>query len=524
MKKLIVLLSLSFTSLSFAQFTNLMISNTNSPEEVSICINPKNTSQVVAGANIDNVYYSNDGGTTWTVGTLTEPVTGVWGDPVVFTDTAGAFYYAHLSYPPTGNWIDRIVVQKSTNGGVSWGSGSWAGLNGTKAQDKEALIVNQANNEIYMSWTQFDNYGSSGALDSSVILFSKSSDGGQTWSNAKRINKIAGDCIDSDNTMEGAIPTVGANGDIYVIWTGPNGIVFNKSTDGGNTWMAQETPVVSTPGGWDYNITGLQRCNGLPQSVVDLSGGPNHGTIYVNWTDQRNGSTDTDVFLVKSTDGGQTWSAPIRVNDDPAGRQQFLTWMTIDQTNGKIYCVFYDRRNYASTSAQTDVYLAVSSDGGNTFANYKINQNPFTPSPAIFFGDYISISAHNNVVRPMWMQYGGGTLSVWTADIDGSVVGNAELQAGLKSSAELLQNFPNPVTQTENTWIKFSLRKPAKVNLQVFDAFGKNVAVLLDNEQYKAGNFDYIFNAQNYGLPAGLYYYTLNTGEASITRKMMVVY
>ena len=62
------------------------------------------------------------------------------------------------------------------------------------------------------------------------------------------------------------------------------------------------------PGGWDYDIPGINRCNGLPITVCDLSGGSNHGTIYINWTDQRNGTDDTDVWLAKSTDGGDTWT------------------------------------------------------------------------------------------------------------------------------------------------------------------------------------------------------------------------
>ncbi|MEZ5146518.1 MAG: sialidase family protein [Bacteroidales bacterium] len=68
----------------------------------------------------------------------------------------------------------------------------------------------------------------------------------------------------------------------------------------------------------------INRCNGLPITVCDLSGGPNNGTIYINWSDQSNGEDDTDVWVVKSTDGGDTWSEPMRVNDDPPGKQQFL--------------------------------------------------------------------------------------------------------------------------------------------------------------------------------------------------------
>ena len=311
MKRLFIFLTLPILLLSatgFAQFQNVLISSSNSPEEVSICINPKNPNQVVAGANINNVYHSTNGGLSWAVGTLSDPTNGVYGDPCIFTDTAGNFYFIHLADPPAGNWVDRIVCAKSTNGGTTWSNGTYTGLNGTKVQDKAWTAVNPVTNEIYVTWTQFDVYNSSATTDSSIILFSKSTDGGATWSTPKRISKNAGDCIDSDNTVEGAIPAVGPNGEIYVVWTGPNGIVFNKSLDDGNTWLPQETFVTTMPGGWDYNITGLSRCNGLPITLCDLSNGPNRGTIYINWTDQRNGTTDTDVFLIKSTARGSTWS------------------------------------------------------------------------------------------------------------------------------------------------------------------------------------------------------------------------
>jgi hypothetical protein len=509
---------LCFIRPAFSQFTNVMISDQNSPEEISIRINPKNPTQVVAGANLNNVYNSTDGGITWNVGILTESTLGVWGDPIIFTDTAGTFYYSHLSNPPFGSWIDRIVFQKSPDGGATWSNGTYTGLNGNKAQDKEAIVVNPATNEIYVAWTQFDNYGSTLPSDSSVILFSKSADAGATWSTPVRISAEAGNCVDSDSTVEGAIPMIGPAGEIYVIWTGPNGLVFNKSLDNGVTWLPHETSIISTPGGWDYNISGLQRCNGLPQAICDLSAGPNYGTIYINWTDQRNGTTDTDVWLIKSTDGGTSWSSPIRVNDDVPGKQQFLSWMDIDPTNGYIYCVFYDRRNYPVTSQKTDVYLARSVDGGNTFSNFKINQNFFTPSPAIFFGDYIGISVYNNLVRPAWMQYASG-LSVWTALVDGVTLSMEETTLNAYSPV-LQQNSPNPFQ--ENTWIKFDLKKAGAVDLIVYDVLGSKVATLYENEKFPEGNFDYIFNASAYNLSQGIYYYSLRCDEYRVTKKMIV--
>jgi hypothetical protein len=310
----------------FAQHTNIMIGNSDDPEEPSIMINPKNTNEMMAGANINLYYFSKDAGLTWTEGQLTSTY-GVWGDPCIIVDTAGSFYFLHLSNPADGNWIDRIVCQKADSVDGSWSDGTYTWVDSIKAQDKEWAVVDRNKNIIYVTWTQFDEYGVATPTDSSIILFSRSEDNGQTWTSPKRINKIAGDCIDSDNTTEGAVPTVGPNGEVYVAWAGPEGLLFDRSLDSGKTWLDQDISVSDIPGSWDYMIPGIQRCNGLPVTACDLSGGPHNGTIYINWSDQRNGTTDTDIWLAKSTDGGNTWTAPIRVNNDAPGKQQFFTWM-----------------------------------------------------------------------------------------------------------------------------------------------------------------------------------------------------
>jgi hypothetical protein len=350
-------------------------------------------------------------------GSLSSPY-GVWGDPCVIVDTNNNYYFLHLSNPPSGSgsWIDRIVCQKLGSLGGVWSSGTYMGLNGAKAQDKEWAVVDRANNRIYVTWTQFDSYGSTNLNHISIIRFSASSDGGQTWSEPVRINEVAGDCRDGSDTVEGAVPAVGPGGEIYVAWSGPAGIVFDRSLDGGRTWLDKDVRVSDQPGGWDYRVPGISRANGLPVTACDLSSGPHRGNIYINWSDQRYGPNDTDIWLVRSTDGGSTWSRRKRVNDDPPGRQQFLTWMTIDQSDGTIYLVFYDRRNYDDT--RTDVYLAASRDGGETFVNTRISQSPFTPSASRFFGDYSNISAHNGVIRPIWTRADGTALSTMTAIIN----------------------------------------------------------------------------------------------------------
>lgn len=518
MKLLILIFAFLFfvSEISTAQYTNVMITNTGSPNEPTICINPRNTNQIAAGSNLNFYFYSTNSGLNWTKATLNSTYS-VWGDPAITVDTAGNFYYGHLANPQGGYFIERIVVQKSTNGGINWNNGSHAGYIPPKQQDKEWLCVDPRNNNIYMSWTQFDQYGSGNPADSSVILFSGSTNSGDTWSDAIRINKIAGDCLDEDNTVEGAVPCTGPNGEIYVSWSGPLGIVMNRSTDSGITWLPDDKFVTSQPGGWDLAIPGIYRANGLPITACDISNGPHRGNIYINWTDQRNGVTDTDVWLIKSTDGGDTWSAVKRVNDDPPGKQQFFTWMTIDQATGYLYFVFYDRRNYTNT--QTDVYMAKSTDGGETFINFKVSSSPFTPTASTFFGDYTNVTAYNGKVRPIWTRLDNNTLSLYTAIVD-FLTNVQQVNSLIPESLKLYDNYPNPFNPL--TKIKFDVTEniSSKISLIIYDSNGKEVQVLVDGI-IGPGTYEVDWNAIDFAT--GTYYCKLETTNFSETKTMMLI-
>ncbi|MCB9290192.1 MAG: glycosyl hydrolase [Lewinellaceae bacterium] len=503
---------------SLAQHPNVLISAENAPNEPAICINPKNTQEMVAGANLNNVYYSHDGGVSWTKTPVSCPW-GIWGDPVIGVDTSGAFYYLHLSNPPSGNWIDRIIAQKSTDGGVTWSAGSYMGLNGAKAQDKHWIAVDRQTNALYVTWTQFDNYGSTSPADSSVILFSRSTDAGETWSPALRISQLAGDCIDDDNTTEGAVPCIGPNGEIYTAWSNRDKLWFDRSTDKGENWLAEDIFVADQPGGWAYDIAGIYRANGLPVTACDLSGGPHHGAIYVNWSDQRNGAGDTDIWLAKSNDGGNTWSEPRRVNDDGPGKQQFFTWMTVDQVTGWLWFTFYDRRHYPDN--RTDVYMALSQDGGETFTNFKVSESPFSPTDSYFFGDYTNVAAHNNVVRPIWTRLEGNNLSIWTALIQTGLI-NSTPKEPERRSLLLEDPFPNPFSK--EVGISFKLHRRSLVRLSVMDLQGREMARPIDDEWWDYGKYLERIDMQGFGLPPGVYFLLLSVDGEVEMRKVVREY
>jgi hypothetical protein len=395
------------------------------PAEVSIAINPKNPENIVASsfqtgrpprprAGSYN-YVSMDGGRTWKTIPVESPKGLTQGDDAVYFSNDGSAYHTHLSFvgirvarPPRAE--SGILVESSKDGGLTWNE-SVPAINHINSvipfEDKPGIVVDNATESkykgnVYLAWTRFDVYGSADPDCHSHIYFSRSTEGGKTFAMPVRISDSAGDCRDSDNTVEGAVPAVGPKGEVYVVWAGPLGLVFKKSLDGGLTF-GKDKVIDQMPGGWDFSVAGLDRANGMPVTGVDLSGGPNKGTLYLNWIDARNG--DPDVFLMSSRDGGETWAAPVRVNDDPLknGKAQFFTWMSVDPSDGSVNVVFYDRHD--TEGASTKLTLARSIDGGRTFVNHKIDQPPFVCDSRVFFGDYSGISAYNGQVVPIFMHF-----------------------------------------------------------------------------------------------------------------------
>lgn len=391
------------------------------PCEPSVAVNPSNTDEVIVGSILDRFHHSTDGGKTWTTTDLSSPY-GVYGDPVVGVDHTGKFYYAHLSNPDgqayvAESFLDRIVVQSSTDKGKSWNDGTFPAADQKKDQDKQWFFIHPDSGTMLMTWTEFDRYGEQSDTCKSRILFSKSMDGAETWSEPIAISTLEGDCEDDDKTTEGASPIIDTEGNYHVVWSYDGKIYHRKSMDKGLSWGAPERAIMDQFGGWVLDIPGFGRANGMPVLKVDNSTGKYRGTLYMNWSDQMNGEDDTDIWLSKSTDGGKTWSDRIKVNDDDGKAHQFFTWMDIDETTGYLYIVFYDRRN-VEEEIDTNTYLAYSTDGGETFTNVQVNDMTFKPSTLVFMGDYNNISAHGGKIFPVWTELHGPKLSVKTALIE----------------------------------------------------------------------------------------------------------
>ena len=309
--------------------------------EPSIAVDPFE-GRVIVGSNVDQLYLSKNGGFTFEEKKLTSSL-GVYGDPVVFIDRDGIYYYAHLSKTAGKNapemW-DRIVVQKSENLGDSFNDGVGVGFVEGKMQDKHWLTgdlnsKSPYSNRLYLTWTEFDKYKSKKNTDSSRIKFAYSDNQGDTFSQPVIISDTAGDCLDSDNTLEGATIAVGPKGELYAVWAGRGNIYMDISLDGGQTW-GQDKVIAKQFGGWDQEVPYISRANSMPFVICDKK-----GKITVVFGDRRFG--DLDIFAIESKDEGLIFSTPFRINEDPVGngRDQFMPTIAYDRLKGCFYIAYY---------------------------------------------------------------------------------------------------------------------------------------------------------------------------------------
>ena len=375
--------------------------------ETSMAVSPANPLNIVGcwndyfavnqGQNTVIGYgWTTDGGQTWQssrVNFPSLPANQSTGDPAIAADTQGNFYLAILAYSGTAN---GILVAKSTDGGATFGTPVRLDNGG----DKEYITVDPSNDNIYVVW---ENNVSGGQ----GIFFSRSTDHGATFSARVQISTTAG-------TNNGATPSVGPNGEIYVVWGNfSNRVSFQRSLNGGTTWLPSDIIIRNDIVAPQDPLNGGFRNPEIAASAADRSNGPHRGRVYAVWADQRFGNPD--IVLSWSDNRGDTWSAPVRVNDDVEANNadQWFPWVTVD-SSGVVQVTFLDRREDPNNYL-FGIYLATSTDGGATFGpNVRMSSGNFGPSGFGFLGDYTGASSGGGKIHALWPDARTGNEDVYS--------------------------------------------------------------------------------------------------------------
>lgn len=423
---------------------DVLIINGAPQSENSVFINPNdpdnamnsNNSGGASGFYGSNDVFTSDAGSSWS-GQLTGAGGSNSGDPTTAIDRNGRCYVGYIT---NGYGIGTAY---SDNNGATWTPVTVAPNPGGSGLDKNHLWVDNSTSSpyegnLYHAWTAF------GGADNNDIEVSRSTDSGISWSAPLNVSQT----INAGNHSQGVNVQTGPNGEVYVCFAiydswpaDEHSIGFASSFDGGQTYTTIRA--IDNIKGIRNSGTGKnQRVNSFPSSTVDNSQGSRRGNIYIVWPNHGypgiNTGNDIDIYMIRSEDNGVTWSAPIRVNQDPAGlgKQHYMSWITCDPSSGTLSVIFYDDRDVSST--QCEVYCANSYDGGDTWEDFKVSDVSFTPSPlpgmaSGYMGDYLAIAARNGNVYPVWTDNRTGTAEAYCSAYQTSTIAApTNLQATLE--------------------------------------------------------------------------------------------
>lgn len=448
----------------------------NSEVEPQVAIDPSNPLHVIgvwqqdrftgSGARAIVAGVSNDGGNTWSTtvipglnGAVANPAYQRYSDPWVAIAPNGVVYVSALAVSFSSGFpsTSAVLVTKSTDGGTTWAAPTTL-INtpvppGTDPvdllNDKESVAADPTQpGYAYVAWDRLNQPSDNANFNSfhgfafrGDALFARTTDGGATWqpyqvlfapqANQQTIgHQVA---VLPDGTLVDSFSLLNGSGN-QPAKAGQNSLAVMRSTDHGATWSA---PIIG-PAIQPVEVTDPD--TGAPvragETLADFAVDPNNGNLYLAWPDARfSNFKHNDIAFSMSTDGGQTWSNPIKVNQTPVtipgdDQQSFVPSVAVS-ANGTVAVTYYDfRNNTAASGLMTDYWLVhADADFTNTAswttdekrltdASFDIEVAPRT-AQGYFLGDYQGLAAAGNSFYVLFAQAGTSTTNrsnIWFRD------------------------------------------------------------------------------------------------------------
>ena len=433
------LLATSATAQAAATPTNVDVSQRHLNEsEEAIAVNPTNPNNIVIFTNVGHseaglaagmfLGVSFDGGQTWTrrlVGLGNgDPLGDTCCDPSLSFDRYGNLFMTYLYQVE-----DQVPIALSADGGLTFN-----------------VIANISAADLPAKKSRGDNRGLFRFVDQPTVIARKNevwvvfNAGGPLVATGAPVTGLGQvgafipvEVIPGTNNCTYGDITIGPSGQVMqacnLTETGQGGgkIFVNVDPDGvGPAGFGDRVFVTQTHvGGFDFIPPQPDRSVDAEVGLAwDRTGGPHNGRVYMIYTrEQPNESDDTDVYSRHSDDGGLTWSAGVRVNDDATTNSQFLPKLSLDPTSGNLAVVWYDSRNDLGAGGPGDTdgvadddaqfWGAFSTDGGASFtANRQISagtSNSHDSGNRIDYGDYSALSFVGGVAHPSWSDNSNST-------------------------------------------------------------------------------------------------------------------
>ncbi len=383
--------------------------------EFQIDINPTDSHFAIGASNDGRqsgtgVYTTSNGGRTWQARDLPLGITSCC-DPGVAYGADGTAYFVNLGF-------DAFHVMKTTDNGQTWTRMTDI----TPPDDRTNIVVDNGSTSahkgrVFVTYTDFMTTGST-----NEIKLYYSDNGGGTWTGPINVSHTGST---GSAYPQSSQPRVADDGTVYVGFQYyPDGTyssaqdMIAKSTNGGASFAA---PVVISNGPHlqgGLELVGDQRGYFATNSgctvfrhrsfpVIGVSP-TNSSQVYALWAGGNLEQQYTcgsmhgyhsDILFSRSTDGGAHWTAPLKVNDDPPGHDQYYPWMDV-APNGTIWAGWHDRRDDPQNFKHV-YYMDRSLDGGLTWStDGKIGDVASIPDS--FIGDYAGLASARGLVLPMW--------------------------------------------------------------------------------------------------------------------------
>lgn len=464
-------------AISFGRFTHVQVNVNGSganivgdaANEPSIAVDPTDHDRMAIGwrqfdtiaSNFREagVAYTVDGGLTWTAG---EIESGVFrSDPVLGSDAQGKFFYSSLN--STGGFNVRLFP--SSNGGTTWGPSTFA-----YGGDKQWFTIDRTggtgHDHNYQAWSTASN-------PTPPNTFNRSIDGAASFQAPTPI----------PSTPVWGTLDVASDGTLYVVGTaGPGGPIYvARSTNARDPGLTPTFTTVTANLGGTIRTGGPNPAGLLGQLwiAVDRSNGPRAGWVYV-LASVLTPNDPMDVHLIRSTDGGQTWSAPVRVNDDPTGTRAYQWFGTLSiSPDGRLDAAWNDTRGSAD-STMSALYVASSYDGGVTWSPNE--QASPTWNSTLGWPNQSKIGDYYHMVSDA-----GGADLAWAATFTGGedvyyvriAPAGAAVAGDPGVHIRMHRNLPNPFASS--TTISFDMPPDGGyATLELFDTGGRRVVTLVD--------------------------------------------
>jgi PKD repeat protein len=434
--------------------------------EGHIVENPQNPVQYFNCYNTTAAHYTNDGlnfnNTTVTWGG------SMWGDPVAAYDSLGNLYFENMYGAGT---VQGCKVAKSSNNGQNWSTV----VNAISGVDKNWICAD-ATGGPYSNYVYTTMTGNSGGN------FARSTDLGVSFQNTATM---------STQGLPGMMPCVGAYGNVqggavYVVTNGGSSTnstyTFYRSTNGGQNFTQMSSQnwsgYVGTFINSRHSVQNM-RTRPYPFITADNSWGPHRGRLYCVYAtnDPPGSGNKPDIWSRYSDNGGTTWSAAIRVNDDvnPTSNHQWMPAIWCDKNTGRLYVQWMDTRN-VPTSDSCLIYATYSDNGGESFAvnkpisNKKMKINCTTcgggGTPA-YQGDYNGVVSNNSVSMLTWTDFRDGKFDSFVAYYPDYSMFVSPQTVPISGTGTLYAQFPEVKGYTSSVVVTAQAQNPGAGTLTV---------------------------------------------------------